>query len=59
MSPATSVKRAAGAAQVLFAGLMQYDGELKLPEHYLVDPPVIQQVSIPWPPEAPGQSGMT
>eukprot|EP00884_Botryococcus_braunii_P010243 jgi/Botrbrau1/1921/Bobra.0005s0026.1 len=31
--------------KVYFAGLMQYDGELKLPEHYLVDPPVIHQVT--------------
>ena len=31
------------APHVYFAGMMQYDGELKLPEHYLVDPPVIDQ----------------
>lgn len=27
--------------KVLYAGMMQYDGDLKLPEHYLVDPPKI------------------
>jgi 2,3-bisphosphoglycerate-independent phosphoglycerate mutase len=27
--------------QVLFAGMMQYDGDLKIPRRFLVDPPVI------------------
>ncbi|TNE43872.1 MAG: 2,3-bisphosphoglycerate-independent phosphoglycerate mutase [Deltaproteobacteria bacterium] len=27
---------------VLFAGMMQYDGDLQLPKHFLVDPPAIQ-----------------
>ena len=27
---------------VLFAGMMQYDGDLKVPQHYLVDPPQIE-----------------
>ena len=27
---------------VKFAGMLQYDGDLKIPEHYLVQPPVIQ-----------------
>jgi 2,3-bisphosphoglycerate-independent phosphoglycerate mutase len=26
---------------VLYAGMMQYDGDLKLPKHYLVDPPAL------------------
>lgn len=30
---------------IRFAGMMQYDGELKLPSHYLVPPPVIKNVS--------------
>ncbi len=25
-----------------FAGMLEYDGDLKIPEHYLVEPPVIQ-----------------
>jgi 2,3-bisphosphoglycerate-independent phosphoglycerate mutase len=28
--------------QVFFAGMMQYDGDLKIPTHYLVEPPSIQ-----------------
>jgi 2,3-bisphosphoglycerate-independent phosphoglycerate mutase len=28
---------------VLFAGMMQYDGDLKIPENYLVSPPVIDR----------------
>ena len=27
---------------VQFAGMLQYDGDLKIPEHYLVQPPVIK-----------------
>jgi len=27
--------------QVFFAGIMQYDGDLKIPAHYLVEPPAI------------------
>ncbi len=27
--------------RVYFAGMLQYDGDLKIPEHYLVDPPLI------------------
>jgi 2,3-bisphosphoglycerate-independent phosphoglycerate mutase len=30
---------------VKYVGLMQYDGDLKLPENYLVPPPVINGVS--------------
>ena len=33
------------SVQVLFAGLMQYDGELKLPRHYLVPPPLIKRTT--------------
>ena len=29
---------------VFYAGMMQYDGDLKLPEHYLVSPPNITEV---------------
>ncbi|MEI6167217.1 MAG: 2,3-bisphosphoglycerate-independent phosphoglycerate mutase [bacterium] len=29
--------------KVLFAGMMQYDGDLKLPKHYLVEPPAIAE----------------
>ena len=29
--------------QVLYAGMMQYDGDLKLPKRYLVDPPAIAE----------------
>lgn len=29
--------------KVLFAGMMQYDGDLKLPKRYLVDPPAIAE----------------
>ena len=28
---------------VLYAGMMQYDGDLKVPEHYLVSPPAIDR----------------
>ncbi len=28
---------------VFYAGMMQYDGDLKLPEHFLVDPPNIER----------------
>jgi len=28
---------------VFYAGMMQYDGDLKLPEHFLVDPPAIDR----------------
>lgn len=28
---------------VFFAGMMQYDGDLKIPEHFLVDPPAIDR----------------
>ena len=28
-----------------FSGIMQYDGDLKLPEHFVVPPPVINHVS--------------
>jgi len=28
---------------VMFAGMMQYDGDLMLPSHYLVSPPVIEE----------------
>jgi 2,3-bisphosphoglycerate-independent phosphoglycerate mutase len=30
--------------QVTFAGMMQYDGDLRLPRRFLVEPPVIQRV---------------
>ncbi|OGX28185.1 MAG: phosphoglycerate mutase (2,3-diphosphoglycerate-independent) [Omnitrophica WOR_2 bacterium RIFCSPHIGHO2_01_FULL_52_10] len=29
---------------VLFAGMMEYDGDLHIPKHYLVDPPQIERV---------------
>lgn len=29
--------------QVLYAGMMQYDGDLKVPAHYLVNPPTIER----------------
>ncbi|KAL2649803.1 hypothetical protein R1flu_017931 [Riccia fluitans] len=31
--------------KVKFVGMMQYDGDLKLPKHYLVSPPLIERVS--------------
>ena len=31
--------------KVRFAGAMRYDGDLQLPKHFLVDPPVIENVS--------------
>ena len=33
------------AVQFRFAGMMQYDGELKLPKHFLVPPPLIERAS--------------
>jgi 2,3-bisphosphoglycerate-independent phosphoglycerate mutase len=30
---------------MLFSGIMQYDGDLKLPTNYLVPPPTISKVS--------------
>jgi len=33
---------------VRFAGLMQYDGDLKLPTHFLVTPPDIEKTSGEW-----------
>jgi len=35
-------------ANLRFAGLMQYDGDLKLPHNFLVPPPTIQKVSGEW-----------
>jgi len=32
-----------GAPEVFYAGMMQYDGDLKLPTHYLVNPPDIDR----------------
>ncbi|MGE4169548.1 MAG: 2,3-bisphosphoglycerate-independent phosphoglycerate mutase [Candidatus Margulisiibacteriota bacterium] len=32
-----------GRPKVFFAGMMQYDGDLKLPKHFLVDPPQIER----------------
>lgn len=34
--------------KTLFAGLMQYDGDLKLPKNFLVPPPDIQKTSGEW-----------
>ncbi|KAH7654152.1 Phosphoglycerate mutase 2,3-bisphosphoglycerate-independent protein [Dioscorea alata] len=31
--------------KIHYAGMLQYDGELKLPKHYLVDPPEIERTS--------------
>lgn len=31
--------------KIRFAGMLQYDGELKLPSHYLVSPPEIERTS--------------
>ena len=31
--------------QIKFAGMMQYDGELKLPKEYLVPPPQISHTT--------------
>ena len=31
--------------QVRFAGMMQYDGELKLPKYFLVPPPSISHTT--------------
>ncbi|XP_076899829.1 2,3-bisphosphoglycerate-independent phosphoglycerate mutase-like [Bidens hawaiensis] len=30
---------------IRYAGMLQYDGELKLPQHYLVSPPLIERTS--------------
>ena len=37
--------RLLAALQVCFAGMMQYDGELKLPKYYLVPPPSISHTT--------------
>lgn len=37
--------RGCGAAQTRFVGMMQYDGDLKLPARFLVPPPAIAGVS--------------
>ena len=34
--------------RTLFAGIMQYDGDLKLPSHYLIPPPAITGTSGEW-----------
>ncbi|KAK1428108.1 hypothetical protein QVD17_16936 [Tagetes erecta] len=31
--------------KIRYAGMLQYDGELKLPKHYLVSPPLIERTS--------------
>ena len=31
--------------EIRFTGMLQYDGELKLPSHYLVSPPKIERTS--------------
>lgn len=31
--------------KIRYAGMLQYDGELKLPSHYLVSPPLIERTS--------------
>ena len=31
--------------KIRYAGMLQYDGELKLPNHYLVSPPEIERTS--------------
>jgi len=31
--------------QIRFAGMMQYDGDLLLPKHFLVPPPLIERAS--------------
>jgi 2,3-bisphosphoglycerate-independent phosphoglycerate mutase len=31
--------------KIHYAGMLQYDGELKLPSHYLVSPPEIERTS--------------
>ena len=36
---------ALGGAQTRFVGMMQYDGDLKLPARFLVPPPAIHGVS--------------
>ena len=45
----TALSRSAAEAgstwQVHFAGLMQYDGEEKLPKHFLVPPPDIERTT--------------
>jgi 2,3-bisphosphoglycerate-independent phosphoglycerate mutase len=32
-----------GLPDIMYAGMMQYDGDLKLPEHFLVPPPAIER----------------
>uniref|UniRef100_A0A0E0L3Y0 phosphoglycerate mutase (2,3-diphosphoglycerate-independent) n=1 Tax=Oryza punctata TaxID=4537 RepID=A0A0E0L3Y0_ORYPU len=32
--------------KIRYAGMLQYDGELKLPSHYLVSPPEIERTSV-------------
>ncbi|KVI11652.1 Alkaline phosphatase-like, alpha/beta/alpha [Cynara cardunculus var. scolymus] len=32
--------------KIRYAGMLQYDGELKLPSHYLVSPPLIERTSV-------------
>ena len=34
--------------QVTYAGMLQYDGDLKLPKRFLVDPPAIRDTSGEW-----------
>ena len=34
--------------KVTYAGMLQYDGDLKLPKHFLVDPPAIRDTSSEW-----------
>ena len=36
------------APQVTYAGMLQYDGDLKLPERFLVAPPAIQNTAGEW-----------
>jgi bisphosphoglycerate-independent phosphoglycerate mutase (AlkP superfamily) len=35
-------------AQTKFVGMMQYDGDLHLPAHYLIPPPAIAKTSGEW-----------
>src|SRR5690606_35396270 len=34
-----------GPPDVRYAGMMEYDGDLHIPKHFLVEPPVIEQTS--------------
>jgi hypothetical protein len=43
--PAAAPTPTAPRRQVRFAGLMQYDGEEKLPKHFLVPPPDIERTT--------------